>query len=248
MSKRNALFSVLAIVALWLCWIVAYYGVKNDYVLPSFWDACKEMGRLLVSASFWRAFGNTFLRSFWAFLVSLVVGVVMAIGAHLWSGPRAFFAPIVSVLRTIPTMAVILMLLLWTTPSVAPIIVSALVLFPAVYAAALAALDEVGEEYGELVHAFRVPLGRRVVKMYLPLAAPVFLKQAGGIFSLGLKVAISGEVLAATYRSLGGMMQEAKMFLEMPTLMALTLLVLLLGFALEGVCKLAYFLIVRWRR
>ena len=52
MSKRNALFSVLAIVALWLCWIVAYYGVKNDYVLPSFWDACKEMGRLLVSASF----------------------------------------------------------------------------------------------------------------------------------------------------------------------------------------------------
>ena len=109
MSKRNALFSVLAIVALWLCWIVAYYGVKNDYVLPSFWDACKEMGRLLVSASFWRAFGNTFLRSFWAFLVSLVLGVVMAIGAHLWSGLRAFFAPIVSVLRTIPTMAVILM-------------------------------------------------------------------------------------------------------------------------------------------
>ena len=84
--------------------------------------------------------------------------------------------------------------------------------------------------------------------MCLPLAAPVLLRQAGGIFSLGLKVVISGEVLASTYRSLGGMMQEAKMYLEMPRLMALTLIVLLLGFVLEGACRLAYDLIVRWRR
>ena len=248
MTKKNALFSGLAILALWLAWLIAYSGVKNNYVLPSFWEACREMGRLLASASFWRAFANTFLRTLWAFLVSLGLGVVMAIAAHLVRPVRAFFAPIVSVVRTVPTMAVILMLLLWTTPAVVPVVVSALVLFPAVYAAALAALDEVGEEYGELVCAFRVPLGRRIGEMYLPLAAPVLLKQAGGIFSLGLKVVISGEVLASTYRSLGGMMQEAKMYLEMPTLMALTLLVLLLGFALEGICLAAYKLIVRWRR
>ena len=248
MAKKNALFSVMAVIALWLAWLVAYECVRNDYVLPSFWEACSEMGRLLGSASFWRAFGNTFLRTLWAFLVSLVLGVAMAVMAHLWHWVRAFFAPIVSVLRTLPTMAVILMLLLWTTPSVAPVGVSALVLFPAVYAAALAGLDEAGEEYGELMRAFHVPLGRRIAKMYLPLAAPVLLRQAGGIFSLGLKVVISGEVLASTYRSLGGMMQEAKMYLEMPRLMALTLIVLLLGFVLEGACRLAYDLIVRWRR
>ncbi len=44
------------------------------------------------------------------------------------------------------------------------------------------------------------------------------------------------------------MMQEAKMYLEMPTLMALTLLVILLGFLLEGACYLSYRLIVRWRQ
>ena len=133
-------------------------------------------------------------------------------------------------------------------PAVAPVIVSALVLSPAAYAAALAALDEVGEEYGELTRAFRVSAGRKIVKMYLPLAAPPLLKQAGSIFSLGLKVVISGEVMASTYRSLGGMMQEAQTFLSMPRLMALTLITVLLGFALEGLCRLMYRLIVRWRR
>lgn len=244
---QNALLSLTAIVALWLAWIVAYYIVRNEYVLPSFWDAFAEMGRILTDASFWRAFWNTFLRTLWAFLASMALGIVMAACAHLVKGIRAFFAPIISVVRTVPTMAVILMLLLWTTPNMVPVIVSALVLFPAVYAAALAALDEVGENYGELTRAFRVPLLRRIGKMYLPLAAPVMLKQAGGIFSLGLKVVISGEVLAGTYRSLGGMMQDAQMYLNMPRLMALTLLVLLMGFALEGLCWLSYRLIVRWR-
>ena len=248
MVKKNALFSAVALIALWLVWVIAYYIVRNDYVLPSFWETLRETGRLLGEASFWRAFGNTFLRTLWAFLVSLALGVGLAIPAHLVGGVRAFFAPIISALRTVPTMAVVLMLLLWTTPAVAPVIVSALVLFPAAYAAALAALDEVGEEYGELTRAFRVSAGRKIIKMYLPLAAPPLLKQAGSIFSLGLKVVISGEVMASTYRSLGGMMQEAKMYLEMPTLMALTLLVILLGFLLEGACYLSYRLIVRWRQ
>ena len=244
---QNALLSLTAIVALWLVWIAAYYIVRNDYVLPSFWDAFAEMGRILADASFWRAFWNTFLRTLWAFLASMALGIAMAVCSHLTAGLRVFFAPVISVVRTVPTMAVILMLLLWTTPSMVPVIVSALVLFPAVYAAALAALDEVGENYGELTRAFRVPLMRRIGKMYLPLAAPVMLKQAGGIFSLGLKVVISGEVLASTYRSLGGMMQDAQMYLNMPRLMALTLLVLFMGFVMEGVCYFAYRLIVRWR-
>lgn len=248
MAKKNALFSVVALVALWLVWLIAYHIVRNDYVLPSFEDAIVQMVVLLSKASFWRAFGNTFLRALWAFLASLALGVGLAIPAHLVGGVRAFFAPVVSVLRTVPTMAIVLMLLLWTTPAVAPVIVSALVLFPAAYAAALASLDEVGEAYGELTKAFRVGIGRKIAKMYLPLAAPTLLKQAGSIFSLGLKVVISGEVIASTYRSLGGMMQEAQIYLQMPRLMALTLVTVLLGFALEGLCRLAYVLIVRWRR
>ncbi len=248
MAKKNALFSAVALIALWLVWVIAFYIVRNDYVLPSFWETIRETGRLLTEASFWRAFGNTFLRTLWAFLVSLALGTALAVPAHLVRGVRAFLAPVVSVLRTVPTMAIVLMLLLWTTPAIAPVVVSALVLFPAAYAAALASLDEVGEQYGELTRAFHVGAGRKIVKMYLPLSAPALLNQAGSIFSLGLKVVISGEVLASTYRSLGGMMQEAQIYLQMPRLMALTLLTVLIGFALEGLCRLAYVLIVRWRR
>ena len=80
---QNALLSLTAIVALWLAWIVAYYIVRNEYVLPSFWDAFAEMGRILTDASFWRAFWNTFLRTLWAFLASRALGIVMAVCGHV---------------------------------------------------------------------------------------------------------------------------------------------------------------------
>lgn len=245
--KKNILFSALSLITLWVVWIIAYFIVGNDYVLPSFWDTFAAVGKYLGSGAFWLAFGKTFLRTFLAFLFSLILGILLAVLARMRKWLRAFLAPIISVLRTVPTMAVILILLLWTSPSVAPVIVSVLVLLPAVYAAALSSLDEVDAEYGELVRVFRVDWKRKIFKLYLPLSAPPILKQSGGIFSMGLKITVSGEVLASTYKSLGGLMQTAKMYVELPQLVALTLLTVLLGFLLEGACVLAYKLIVRWR-
>lgn len=244
----NFIFSVSALLFLWIVWMVAALAVRNEYILPSFQDAFSAMGKLLADGAFWRAFGNTLLRTVLSFLVSLVLGVGLALMASLWTWVRAFLSPIISVLRTVPTMAIILMLLIWTNPRVAPSVVTLLVLMPAVYATALSALDDVRAGYGELVRAFRVPAGRKIFKLYLPLVCPNLLGQAGAILSMGLKITVSGEVLANTFRSLGGMMQEAKMFAQMPELMALTLLTVAAGFLLEGLCLLARYLLVRWRR
>ena len=246
-TLKNLAFSLAALVLLWLLWIVAALIVQNGYVLPSFVDAFKSMGRLLADAAFWRAFGNTLLRTVVAFLVSALLGATLAVLASLKGGIRAFFAPVISVLRTVPTMAIILLLLIWTTPRIAPVVVTLLVLMPAFYAATLASLDDVKARFGELPKAFKVPLSRTVFKMYLPLAAPSILAQSGSILSMGLKITVSGEVLANTFQSLGGLMQEAKMFVDMPRLMALTLLCIVLGFLLEGLAFLICKLIVRWR-
>ncbi len=245
--KKNLLFSALAIVAMWLTWIAAYFIVRNDYLLPSFWETCGEIGRQLVGAAFWRAFAGTLLRTLAAFGLALALAVALACCAALSGAVRAFFAPVVSVLRTVPTMAVILILLLWTSHAVAPVLVSLLVLFPALYAALLASLDEAKEHYGLLCRAFKVSAPRKIFKLYLPAVAPSVLAQAGSILSMGLKITVSGEVLAQTFRSLGGAMQDAQLGLEIPRLFALTVLVVLLGFLLEGGCLLLSKCIVRWR-
>lgn len=238
---------------MWLAWLIAYFCVDNEYVLPSIGATFSETGRLLFTGgetarAFWTAFAHTFLRTFGAFAFSFAAGTLLAVSALLQNWARAFLAPIVSVLRTVPTMAIILILMLSTPWTLVPVIVSVLVLMPAVYAAVLSVLDDIKSGYGEMARAYRVSAGRKIFRMYLPLAAPPALKQAGGIFSLGLKITVSGEVLCAAYPGLGWLMQDAKLVPDMlPTLFALTFITVLLGFLLEGFCALAYKLCVRWR-
>ena len=234
---KNVIFSALSVAALWLIWIIAYYAVGNDTVLPSVGDTLVQTGKLLIGAEFWRAFAGTFLRALSAFVFSALLGIALALAATLFRFVRPVLAPVISVLRTVPTAAVILMLLLWTPIAVVPVIVALLVLFPAVYSAALSEFDKISAEYGELTRVYRVGRTRAALKMYLPIASRGLLGQAGAIFSLGLKITVSGEVLSSTNYSLGGMMQDAKLW-NMPQLLALTLLTVLLGFAVEGIFAL----------
>jgi ABC-type nitrate/sulfonate/bicarbonate transport system permease component len=80
---------------------------------------------------------------------------------------------------------------------------------------------------------YRVPLGRRIWGLYVPTAAPYAVKEWSAALSFSLKLVVSAEVLANTYISPGGMMQQARIFVEVPELFALTILTVLTGFLLE---------------
>ena len=96
---------------MWAGWLIAYRTVRNDYIIPSFADTMAGIGRNLIDADFWRAFGNTMLRTLYSWLIAFAVSVFSMSLSALSDKFRRFIAPFVSVLRTLPTMAITLMLL-----------------------------------------------------------------------------------------------------------------------------------------
>ncbi len=232
--KLNILISVSAVAVMILVWVIAYYCIKNDYIIPSFKDTVASMWRdCLISGPFWRAFGNTVLRTLLAFAVSFIIAAALACLGALSKKAAAFIAPFMVFFRTLPTLAVILVLLIWTNPRVAPVIVTALVLFPMIYARLYAALDGIDGGIRQMVKVYKISKRESVFKIYLPLITPEVLPQTGADISLGLKVMISAEVLASTFQSLGGMMQESRLFLEMPRFAALTILAVIAGLVVD---------------
>ena len=158
----------------------------------------------------------------------------MATAAYLLPSLGHFLSPLVSVMRSLPTMAVILIILVWTTPVQAPVAVAFLALFPLLYSGIFSALKQVDGKLVEMSKIYRVPVRKQIFGLYLPSAAPYVLREAAAALSFSLKLTVSAEVLANTYQSLGGMMQEAKIYVEVPALFALTALVVIAGFLLEG--------------
>ena len=249
-SKRkfNIILSVSAFALMWIIWLIAYYSVKNDYVIPSISDTAKSFGKCLISGSFWLSFVFTLLRTAFSFAISFVLAAALVAVSALFKVCKSFIKPFMSVLRTIPTLAIILILLFWTTPTVAPVIVTILVLFPMIYSQLSAAVDGIDEGLTEMAEVYGVSKGERLTKIYLPLISPAVLSQTGPNISLGIKVMISAEVLAGTYKSLGGLMQNARFYVDMPRLAALTIIAVIAGILIDLCFSLLERVTFKWSK
>ena len=249
-SKRkfNIILSVSAFALMWIIWLIAYYSVKNDYVIPSISDTAKSFGKCLISGSFWLSFLFTLLRTAFSFAISFVLAAALVAVSALFKVCKSFIKPFMAVLRTVPTLAIILILLFWTTPTVAPVIVTILVLFPMIYSQLSAAVEGIDEGLTEMAEVYGISKRERLTKIYLPLISPAVLSQTGPNISLGIKIMISAEVLAGTYKSLGGLMQNARFYVDMPRLAVLTIIAVLTGILIDLCFSLLERVTFKWSK
>ena len=241
------LLSALAILVMWGAWVAAYFAVGNEYVVPAFSQTMREVGALFADPAFWESFGGTLWRTAAGWLLAFAFAVLFAAASAASRKFRVFFAPFVSVFRTLPTMAITLMLLIWSTPRVAPVIVTFLMLFPVTYAQLMAAYGGIDEKLFEMARVYGVPKGEVLLKIAVPGMLPSVFSQAGANLSLALKVTVSAEVLVSTFRSLGGMMHEAANYLQVAQMFALTVLALLLGGLFEFALGFLTRITRRWK-
>ena len=232
---KHILLALGGVAFLIAVWITAYFCVGNDVLVPSFFATVKQTGLLLINSSFWQSLACTLLRVVYAFLMSFATAVAVAVLAYLYPAFRDVFAPVLAVLRSLPVLAVLLIILVWTGGNTAPVIVAFLSLFPMLYTATLTALCGVDKELLEMSRAYRVPRKTQFCKLYLPTVLPALVREGGASLGFGVKLVVSAEVLARTKDSLGVMMQDAKIYEQLPTLFALVVVACLLGFVLENV-------------
>ena len=228
-------------------WAVACLAAGNGYVVPSISDTFAEMGQVLREQSFYIAYGNTMLRSLEAFVISILAASAFAAASKSIRVVRDVLTPIISVVRAFPTRAVILMLLVWLNPGQAPVAVTVMVLFPMTYTSTLAAFDQLDEGIIRTCRVYRIPVWKRIFQVYLPVSGAYLLSEYGAALSFAVKLMVSAEVLSNTYRSLGGMISQAKVYLDIPRMMALTLLAVATGVLIEAVFELIVRAAFSWR-
>ena len=232
-KKLNLLFSLLAIAVMWGAWLIAYAVIGNEYILPSFWDTVTQMWVLFGESFFWLSLGSTCLRALEGWLFAYLFALVFAALSAVSEKARCFLSTFVAVMRTIPTLAITLMLLLWSTPHFTPVIVTFLMLFPVSYAQMMSAYRSIDPKLSEMAEVYGISRRDRIFRIYIPQMLPSLFSQAGPNLSLSLKVAVSAEVLAFTYVAIGGMLKEANSYLQISRMFALTLCVLILGGLVE---------------
>ena len=218
-KKFNILYSALAVALMWAVWLIVAAAVDNSFLVAPVGEAVKEFFLLFAKAFFWRALGHSLARAVIAFLISFALALGCSCISATFKPFAAFMRPVTAFMRTLPTMAVLLLILVWLTPRTAPAAVVFIVLFPMIYSQlsdGIAGID------GEL------------------------LEMANLAFAL--KLTVSAEVMASTYTALGGMLAEAQAYINLPRLAAITLVTVALGIALELAFRFAAQYSFGWKR
>lgn len=211
-----------------LCvWQLAAALIHNRLLLVGPVQVARRVIELLGEKTTWEALGFTFgrisLGFFLAFLAALVLAALSA--RFLWA--ETLLRPYILAIQTVPVASFIVIALLWLSSRRISAFVAFLMVLPVLYANALQGIREADPQLLEMARVFRLSGLRRVRCIILPSLAP-YLKSACHV-ALGLcwKAGVAAEVIGMCAGSVGGMLYDAKVYLELDALFAWTLTIVL---------------------
>ena len=203
----------------------------------------EKFGDILIDPYTYKCLGFTFLRMLAGFGLSFILALIFGVLAGNNISVYQFFKPLMTVIKSVPTVALVFLFLVLITPKDAPIFVVFVICFPILYEGVVGGIRNVSKD---LIEASKVD-GANYVKstwyIKLPLAVPYIIVSIVSSFALSFKIEIMAEVITGyTRNGLGSVIHYTQV--EDPTNMAgifayslLAIIIMLLVSLLEEIVK-----------
>jgi NitT/TauT family transport system permease protein len=209
-------------------------GKGNELLLPYPLTVARALAELAVTAGFWQAVGLTLCR----ILAGLAAGTALGAGLALLTCASRWadllLSPAIRVVRATPVASFIVLVLLWVHTDRVPSVISALMVLPVVWANVAKGVRETDPQLLELARAYGFGRGKTLRLIYLPSVQPYFTAGLTTAVGLAWKSGVAAEVLCLPKRAIGTQVLHAKLYLEIPSLFAWTVTVVVLSFLLES--------------
>lgn len=238
MAKGKRFYTPGSVLLILIIWKAASLLVGREIILPSPEGTFLYTLELLGTPQVWAALGATVRRTLVSFALNLILALIMGMAAGFLEPLELFLNPLITLLRSVPTMGVILLSLIWFGSELAAIFVCSLIVFPLLYQAALGGVKSRDPRLAEMNRVFAVPPLRRLLHFYLPTVKPHLVTGIVSALGLSIKIMISAEVLSQPRAGIGTMFQVERARLNTEGVFAWSLLVILITAGLDQLLKL----------
>lgn len=221
LDKRNdTIFFILGIISIFIFWLILSIAINNEFAVPKIDKTTNALAKLLSDGRTYNILGRTILKIVLAIAISFATSLLLVILSTLSRKFKAFIAPIITLLKTVPVVVVILLFLFIFSRSTTPIYVSLLVIMPIMYEALLNGINNIDDS---IINETRMLSKTNLFilrKVYIPLTKPYIMLSILQSVGLGLKAMVMAELIAQTKNSIGYEMGEYRSFLDMEYIFA----------------------------
>lgn len=237
-QKKKALkygFSLGAI-GFWLVfWEILCRRINQDIFLPSPLAVIEEMFRLCQSLEFWRTIATSSFRIILGFLLALVMGILLAVGAYKSRPVSELITPVMKVIKTMPVASFIILALLWVKERNLSVLIAFLMVLPMIYSNVLQGLRAADPKLLEMAKVFRLSRRKVVTAIYIPSVMPYFTAAVSVGIGFSWKAGIAAEVIGTPANSIGKNLYEAKLYLMTKELFAWSVVIILISVIFEKI-------------
>lgn len=231
--KQSFALRLLAAILALCVWQLAAVWLDNRLLLAGPIAVARRLAELLPRAEFWSAVSFTASRITLGFLLAFGLALLLAVLAARWPLAEVLIRPYLLAVQTVPVASIIVIALLWLTGRKLSVFISFLMVLPVLYSNFLQGIRAADPKLLEMAAVFRMPLWNQVRCIYAPAVEPYMRSACHAALGLCWKAGVAAEVIGVCGGSIGGMLYDAKVYLEIPDLFVWTLVIVLVSVGFE---------------
>ena len=94
-------------------------------------------------------------------------------------------------------------------------------------------ISSVDKELIDVASVYKLPLGKRLFKLYIPSIAPYFIAACKASLGMAWKASVAAEMIVLSKSSIGKAIYESKIALEASSVFAWTVVIIILSIVIE---------------
>lgn len=238
MKKRlHWLTSAALFTGIILLWQFLSLGRKT-LIFPSPVEVLQSIAEIITGGSFLPSVYNTVKAVFISFAAAFLPALILGITGKFMPFINRMMEDISGIIRSAPTVAIILMALLLLPVSVTPVVICFFVVFPVLYTNISEGLVATDPQLLEMARIYRISREKIIRSIYIPSLKPFIAAGCRSALGLSFKIMVTAEVFNfVTQNTIGAQMYLHKIQIDLAGIMAWTIIVIALSLLFDFALK-----------
>ena len=247
-SWKSKLYTLLSCIFFIGMWQLVAITVNNDIYIPKIQQVIEAINIIFKEQNFSKIILSSFYRTIISYILALVSSMILGVLGSGYPFFKYLMQPINLFSKTIPTMVLVVLSLVWFDKEKTPFVVGFAITFPILYEGIKNNLMQVDKKIIDMTKIYEVSLKDKVKKIYLPVMKFYCVNIFVSTFALTFKVVIAGEVYGQPKFGIGSEIQLEKINFNIPGIFAWIVIIVIISLILEIINKLLNERVYRWAK
>ncbi|EKV55847.1 ABC transporter permease [Brachyspira hampsonii] len=238
MKNKKLIYLILGVIIFISFWYFTALKINSEIVFPNIPNILKKLIEIISEKSFYKDLLSSLLRVLITFSLSFLSAFIIGISSGIFMPIRYTLIPIINFIRTIPTIPLILVAIIWFDNNTVPIFVSMLIIFPIMYDSITNGIMNVDKKLIEMSISYNVSLRTQIIDLYIPYIKPYIFTGISQSMGITWKSILAAEILALPAFGIGTKLYESHLYLDSVSLFAYCLIAIIFNAVFEIIIRI----------